>query len=420
MSDPSPAPTRAELRSHFPSLSGDEVFLDHAGGSQVPRVVADRIAAALTGTNAQLGGHAPTSRASARMVEAAHAWVGRWMGAPEESHVVVLAANASVLFTMLEEAVGRSPVEGRDEIVVGEAGHESNIGPWFRLEDRGYTVRTWRADPRTGTSDLDDLAELVTDRTRIVAVHHVSNLTGHVEDLPGIVRVAHARGAQVVCDGVAYAPHRAMRVADWGVDAYAFSLYKAFGPEMGALAATRSFLGGLDGPNLFFVPRDAVPYAFELGGASRMGCAAALAVGDYLAAVAGVEAPAESEGVGRATVERALARIGDLETPLTERLLADLRARPGVRVVGPDAPGTDRLPTVSFTVEGVPSATIARRAGEAGLGVRNGHFYAYRLAERMGLDPADGAVRVSLVHVNDDAELERWEAFLDTCAPRAT
>ena len=429
-------PDHATVRACFPALGApgptssgvpETLFLDAAGGSPTPAIVAARIAEYLTTDNMQLGGHSPASLASARIVEDARRWLATWLGADPETHTVIIGASASTLCATLAEGMARRGViDRRDEIVIGRAGHESNIGPWLRLAAAGFTIRWWEMDRGTGASDLAELRTLVTERTAAVAIHHVSNLTGEIEDLDAIVAIAHDAGAAVIADGVAYAPHRAMDVSAWGVDAYAFSLYKVFGPELAAMAVRRDFLKSLVPPNHDFVDHDGGPYAFELGGASRMGCAGALAVGEYLAFVAGEpgaggladlgavrDLPPRPSPPGRSVVERAFERIEAWESPLTARVLADLSGRRGVRVIGAASPSATRLPTISFVMEGRSSAEFARAAGEAGLGVRAGHFYAARAAERFGLGESDGAVRISLTHVNDERELERWERFLE-------
>ena len=420
-------PDLAAIRAEFPSITGaqatGDLFLDAAGGSQAPRIVAERIAEYLTTINVQLGAGTASSKASGARVESAHRWLETWLGASEDRaasdrHVAIIGSSASSLCAMVANAVARSPVAGRDEIVVGLAGHESNLGPWTRLATLGLTPRWWGADRTSGESSIEELRDLVTERTRIVAVHHVSNITGEIEDLEEIVAIAHARGAHVVADGVAFAPHRAMEVDRWGVDAYFFSLYKVFGPELAALAATPSFLATLEAPNHDFIAPAEIPAAFELGGASRSGCVGALAVAEYFAMLAGAPPPS-GEGVSRAVVEAAYARIEQLEAPLTERVLEDLARRPAVRVIGPGEMGSSRLPTISFVVEGASSKEIAARAGARGLGIRAGHFYAQRLTSHLGLDPADGVVRISLAHTNHPDELDRFEEFLDEVAPRA-
>ena len=410
------APSLEEIRAQFPAIDGDRAtgdrFLDAAGGSQIPSVVLNRLTDFYAGANTQLGAHTANSRRGSELVGAAHDWLATWLGVDPERYAVIIGSSASALLSMLSGLVAQSP-SSRDELILAEAGHESNLGPWLRA---GSTVRWWDADPKTGESSLEGLRALLSDKTRLVAVHQVSNLLGVVEPLEEITALVHDAGAWVVADGVAYAPHRVPRVEEWQVDAYTFSIYKTFGPEIAALAVRWDRLEELPIANHEFVERGSSA-AFELGGAPRAGSAAVLAVAEYFAFLAGREIPRPGVGLDRAGVIAAYERMASLEEPLLERVLADLRSRPGVQLIGPEGEA-DRVATLSFTVPGVKSQTISEAAGERGIGIRSGHFYARRLAERLGLDPEDGAVRISLVHTNAPSELEEWENFLDEFAPR--
>ena len=258
---------------------------------------------------------------------------------------------------------------------------------------------------------LDALDELLNDHTALVALPHVSNLLGGIVDLPEVVRMAHGVGARVVADGVAYAPHRAIDVDAWDVDWYVYSTYKVYGPHMAVLYGRDDALAELPGPNHFFVPRDDLPYQFEPGGASHEGCAGLLALGDYLKVLAGAAPDAPCD---RATVEAAFAVMEQLEQPLIERLLAYLHAKPGVRVIGPQEAGPARVGTVSFVHEGKSSREIAAVLDRSEVAVRHGHMYAWHLCRALGLELEDGVLRVSFVHYNTLAEIERLIEVLDT------
>ena len=402
---------RDRIREWFPALDADEVFLSNAGGSQVPSPVIDGIGDYLVSSFVQPGADYAASRRAGETVARARALVARLMGAEGAGHVA-LGASTSSLLSRLAEAVGRAGPGARDEIVVAESGHEANVGPWVRLADRGFRVRWWRVDPERQLCPLEALAELVGERTRIVALPHVSNLLGRVEDIAGATRLAHEAGARVAVDGVAYAPHRAMDVAAWDADWYAFSLYKVYGPHMAALYGSADAFAEVEGPNHFFVdPADPVA-KFELGGVLHEGCAGLLGLADYLPAVAGRALDRQGE-VDRATVLAAFAEMERLERPLQATLLDHLDAEPAVRRIGPGL-DEDRVPTISFVHDRTSSREIAAAANEQGLGVRYGHFYAHRLAAALGLDPEDGVVRASLVHYNTPDEVERLIAFLDT------
>ncbi|MCP4638813.1 MAG: aminotransferase class V-fold PLP-dependent enzyme, partial [bacterium] len=190
-----------------------------------------------------------------------------------------------------------------------------------------------------------ELGDLLSERTRVVAVPHVSNLLGRIENVPKITRLAHEVGARVVVDGVAYAPHRAMDVAAWGVDWYIFSIYKVYGPHMAAMFGTHDAFAELEGPNHFFINRNDNPYKMELGGVLHEGCAGILGVRDYLAFLGGNES---IENINRPTVERAFDEMTAHELPMQARLVEYLLGKKQVRLIGPTVTDTSRVGTVSF------------------------------------------------------------------------
>jgi selenocysteine lyase/cysteine desulfurase len=293
---------------------------------------------------------------------------------------------------------------------VARCGHEANVGPWVRLERVGVRVRWWEVDPSSYDSPIEALERLLSERTALVAFPHVSNLLGGIADVEAITQLAHAAGARVVVDGVAYAPHRAMDVTTWGVDWYAFSTYKVYGPHMATLWGTRSAMAALEGPNHFFVAADDVPYKLELGGVNHEGCAGLLGVRDYLAFLAGTDAPDQLDRKG---VEKAFDVMTACELPVQARLIEYLGSRPEVRIIGPHHAGESRVGTLSFVHHSKSSREIAEVVDRSGIAIRNGHMYAYRLCEALGLDPADGVVRVSLTHYNTVEEIDRLIAILD-------
>jgi cysteine desulfurase family protein (TIGR01976 family) len=400
------------IRGLFPALDSDVALLDNAGGTQVPRFVADRVRDYMLGSYVQPGADYETSRRATACVARAHELIALLMGAGGEGHVA-LGASTSSLLARLGHCYGRAGAGARREIVVAESGHEANIGPWVKLGERGFDVRWWRFDRERQECPLAALGGLLGPRTRLLALPHVSNLLGRIEDLGAAIRLAHDAGARVVVDGVAYAPHRAMDVAGWGADWYAFSLYKVYGPHMAALYGRADAFAEIEGPNHFFIPAADPVYRFELGGVLHEGCAGILGLADYLPLIAGrvLDRPGDLD---RVTVEAAFAAMAALEQPLQTTLLDFLRSHPAVRICGPAEAGPDRVPTISFVHDARSSREIAVAANARGLGIRHGHFYAHRLAAALGLEPDDGVVRVSLVHYNSIDEIERLMAFLDT------
>ena len=398
---------RERIRAQFPSLSGDVIYLENAGGSQVPAVVADSIRDYMLSSYVQLGAGYPLSQRCTELVDEAHDFVRTMMnGAGGE---VILGPSTSALLEMLAGCYAKTLTPG-SEIVVAQTGHEANVGPWKHLERSGFPLRWWEMDPQTLSCPLDGLAQLLNDRTALVALPHVSNLLGGIVDIGAITDIAHEAGARVVVDGVAYAPHRAIDVSGWGVDWYAYSTYKVYGPHMAALWGRRDAVAELTGPNHFFVPDDEVPYKFEVGGVSHEGCAGILGLRSYLSFLAGLDQP---QDLDRAAIERVFETMTECELPLQARLIEYLRARDDVRIVGPEDSGLSRVGTISFVHDSKTSAEITEVVDRSGIGIRHGHMYAYHLCEAAGLDPEDGVVRVSLVHYNTPEEIERLIEVFD-------
>lgn len=401
----------APLRARFPGLArSGEALLDNAGGSQVPDSVVARMTRYLEDDYVQTGADYARSQRATQRVADAHGIVETMMGAGGHGKVV-LGVSTSMLCHVLAGAFANEGAGERDEIVIGIGGHEANMGPWARLESRGFTIRWWPVDPETGASDPEVLRELVGPRTRIVAVHHVSNLLGAIEPLEEVVRIAREVGARVVADGVAYAPHRAIDVGALGVDFYLFSLYKTFGPHLAAMYGSDEAFAELTGPNHFFVDERAVPYRWELGGVPHESAAVLFGIADYLRFASGE--PGEGEDLTRAQVERAFERFASLERALMAPLMEFLGDHPDIRVIGP--PSSDgRVSTCSFVMPGRSSRAFVVEANARGHGCRHGHFYAHRLATALGLDPDDGVVRVSLLHYNRPQEVRAFLEFLLT------
>jgi len=406
-----PIPTDTELRRQFPALSGTTRYLDNAGGSQLPACVINAANRCLGGEYAQLGGAYGPSLAAGRNVDRARRVARAFLNAAGVGEVV-LGPSATALCNMLSQCYADATVDGgRNEVIVATSGHEANIGAWARLARRGWRVTLW---PTEHSGDgwrprVDTLRRLISARTRIVAFPQVSNILGEVWDAADVAAVAREHGAHSVIDGVAYAPHAAPDVRELGCDWYVYSTYKVMGPHMGVLFGRSEAMAGLSGPNHEFLARDAAYRAFEPGGCPHEGCAMLAALWDYVCAVAGAEA---SDEIERRPFEQAFARFGAMERAIQARLLDGLGSIPGLRIVGPRDDAPNRVCTVSFLMEGRRPSDVATRANQRGLGIRWGHFYAKRLIEELGLDPAEGVIRASLLHYTCNDEVDELVRFL--------
>lgn len=396
------------VRHRFPALAGRQVFMDNAGGSLTLATVADRIHDYLLNSNVQLGAsYAVSAEAGARYAEARRR-LGEMVNAPSPEEIV-LGASTTLLMKLLAASFAPSLSPG-DEVVVSRVDHEANIGCWLALEATGARLRFWERNARTGELALEDLDALLGPRTRLVAVGHVSNVLGSIHPIRAIANRAHAVGALLCVDGVAYAPHRAVDVQALGVDFYALSLYKVYGPHMAMLYARREPFLELAVANHFFYGPEDIPGKLEPGNASYELAWGAAGVVDYLEALGTRMAPGST---GKAARDAAWQAIAAHEEGLAERLLGFLRARDDLTIVGRREADRDlRVPTISFVHRGLASSTIVSAVDPSGIGIRFGHFYAQRLIEDLGLMDRDGVVRVSLVHYNRLEEVDRLIAAL--------
>jgi cysteine desulfurase family protein (TIGR01976 family) len=405
-------------RAQFPALASGWVFLDNAGGSQVLASVADRVREYLLTTSVQVGASYEPSRLAAERIAAAARACALLVNAADPSEVV-LGPSSTQLLQNLARAF-RERIAPGDEIVVSNADHEANVTPWLRLaEERGATVRFWRADPATAGLDLAGLAPLMTGRTRLVCFPHVSNVVGTVHPVAEIARFVHQRGALVCVDGVAYAPHRAVDVRAWDVDLYVFSLYKVFGPHQGLLYGRRELLLDLANVNHVFVPKDALPYKLLPGNLNYELAHGVPAIVEYLEELGRrammASNTASDDATARERIEAAFAAIARHEESLTAPLLEYLAGKPGVHLLGDPSPGrAGRIATVAFSVEGRSSAEIPAAVDAFRIGIRYGDFHARRLIEDLGLAERGGIVRISMAHYNTPGEMERLIAALET------
>lgn len=392
------------VRSQFPGLAASDVLFDNAGGSLTLADVADRIRDYLLHTNVQHGASYARSQRATECYRFARRRLAEFIGAsrPEE---VVFGASSTTLLKSLALAMAEQVGPG-DELVVTRVDHEANIGCWLDLaKTRGATVRFWERNTVTGQLSTEDLQALLTDRTRLVSVTHVSNIFGSIHPIEEIASRVHACGAELCVDGVAFAPHRPLQLAAWGVDYYVFSLYKVYGPHHAILYGRHDALIALGNLNHHFFTREQVPGKLEPGNANYELAHGAAGIVDYFERL-GQRADAALEGAPAR--DKAWQWIAAHEETLSSRLLTYLDNRPDIEVLGAtQADAEIRVPTVSFVHASKRSSEIVAAIDAFGIGIRFGHFYAERLIADMGLVDRDGVVRVSMVHYNTLAEVDR-------------
>lgn len=408
----SPALQLDYVHQQFPALAGDWVFMDNAGGSQTLKRVADRISEYLLTSNVQLGASYAVSQTAGQRLNKATQAVATLINAdPSE---VVLGGSTTLLLRILSLCLGQTFRPG-DEVIVTDCDHEANIGAWVDLQKQGVVVKTWRTNPETLELDLADLAPLLTPRTRLVALTHVSNVLGTLNPIPKITQFVHEHGAMVCVDGVAYAPHRLIDVRAWDVDFYAFSFYKVYGPHQAVLYGKQEYLLAMPGINHYFIDVADTPYKFQPGNINFELSYSLLGITDYLSELAQVHYRDRAAPSLRGQLQQAFDLISAHEERLSARLLSFLNSKPNVRILGKTAcDRTWRVPTLSFVVEGQDSAILPLKIDPHHIGIRYGDFYARRLIEALGLTDQNGVVRVSLVHYNTLAEVDRLITLLES------
>jgi cysteine desulfurase/selenocysteine lyase len=385
------------IRRDFPILRQSVhnrplVYLDNAATTQKPQVVIDRVTQYYTDENANVhrGVHWLSDRAT-NAFEEARALVGRFLNASESREIVFVRGTTEAI-NLVAATFGRSRVGPGDEVVISAMEHHSNIVPWQILcEQQGARLRIVPITDE-GELDLDAYATLLSDRTRIVSVVHVSNVLGTVNPIEEIVRLAHRRSIPVLVDGAQAVTHRAVDVQTLGCDFYAFSGHKMLGPTgIGVLYGTSAMLESMppyqSGGDMirsvsfertvYNVP----PYRFEAGT-------------PHIAGAVGLAA-----GIGYLT-RIGFDRIARIERDLLEYATSALSQLPGVRVIGAAA---ERAGVISFVVDGVHPHDVGTVLDREGVAIRTGHHCCQPLMERLGV-PATARASLALYNNRDDID----------------
>ncbi|SCX32534.1 cysteine desulfurase-like protein [Agrobacterium rosae] len=397
------------VRSQFPGLSRGWTFFDNAGGSQILKGALERINTFLIEKNVQIGGSYAVSQSAANALYEARTAAMHLVNAsrPEE---IIFGSSTTALLQNLARAM-QSQLSAGDEIIVTVSDHESNIGPWDRLQDAGVKLKFWPLNKETLTLDLADLAPLMSERTKMVCVTHVSNILGSVNPIREIADFVHARGAKICVDAVAYAPHRAVDVQAFDVDYYVFSLYKTYGPHYALMYGKYDLLLELDTLYHYFYGKDKVPGKLEPGNPNYELAYSTCGIVDYLTALG---EQAGETGTVRQKIEAAFAAITAQENLLTERLLSYLRSRNDCRIVGQTSNHDEtRVPTIAFRFDGREAGDLCKAMDGEQIAMRFGDFHSRRLAEYLELTDHGGMLRVSMVHYNTLEEVDRFTAALE-------
>jgi cysteine desulfurase family protein (TIGR01976 family) len=394
------------IRARFPALSLTQdgrpfVFFDGPGGTQVPQSVIDAVAGYYREANANHGGAFLTSQRSDAIIEDAHAALADLLGVGADE--IVLGPNMTTVTFHVSRSIGATLRPG-DEIVVTGLDHQANVDPWIAAaRDNEAIVRTWEPRLEDCTLTLDGLDAVLNERTRLVAVGWASNAVGTINPIREIAERVHRVGGWLYVDAVHAAPHVPLDARAVDADFVAFSVYKFFGPHLGALYGRRSIMESL--PAYKVRPAS---NRFETGTGNHEGDAGAAAAVDYLADVGARYGDAAQDASRRDKVTAGMRAIRAYEMDLYRHLAARLGEIDGVRIFGltADADMARRTPTAAIVIDGVTPHAGAEALGGQGIAVWDGDFYATGLIERLG-HAQDGVLRIGLTHYNTRAEVDR-------------
>ncbi len=400
-------------RGDFPSLArvwnGKRLaYLDGPAGSQVPRRVIEAISSYYETSNANTHGMFVTSRETDALIAQAREAVAAFLGA-RDPRTISFGQNMTTLAYSLSRALSRNLKAG-DEVVVTQIDHEANRGPWMALQERGILVREVKLLKNEGRLDERDMARQITPRTRVVALGLASNALGTVNDAVLARRLAREAGAWLVLDAVHYAPHFPIDVAELDADFLFCSAYKFYGPHVGVLYSRPGLLETLE-PDRLATQDQTAPDRIETGTLNHAALAGVKAAIEYLASWG-------EGGTLRERIVSAMTAIAAWEHGLARSCDAALRDIPGVTRRGPDFASGRRAPTVSITIDGVRAEEAARALGEEGVLVWDGHFFARRPIEVMGLLDRGGVVRAGMLMYNTPEEVSRLVSGVAALARR--
>jgi cysteine desulfurase family protein (TIGR01976 family) len=373
------------VRAAYPALSDGYAYLDGAAGTQVPASVIEAIDGAYRTGIGNAGGVFPASGRSDAILAECRRALADLTGAEPDG--VIIGPNMTTLTYRLAGTLAQGWGPG-DEIVVSRLDHDANIRPWVQA-----------AAPR-GAAELPSgqFAELVTDRTRLVAVTAASNIVGTRPEVAAISAAAHAVGALCYVDGVHATAHMPVDVAALGADFYATSAYKWSGPHIGTVVAKPALLETLSPDKLVPAPSEG-PGRFERGTPGFADLAGVVAAVEHLASLD----PAAG-GSRRERLLTSMTAVQEYEAGLFARLLAGLTAMEHVTRYGHAA---RRAPTAFFTVAGHTPREVAEHLAARKVNTWNGDNYAWELTGAFGLRDSGGAVRAGLVHYNDESDVDR-------------
>ena len=388
------------IRSQFPSLSrkvNNEplIFIDGPAGTQVPQTVIDAISHYYCNSNANTHGAFVTTHETDKVIDSTRQAMAALLGA-EDPSTISIGQNMTTLNFALARAMSRV-FRPSDEVLITQLDHEANRGPWLTLRDFGVKVREVML-LSNGMLDYGDFESKINENTRLVCMGMSANSIGTVNNFKLVRELTYRYNAWLLLDAVHYAPHFTIDVQAIGCDFLLCSAYKFYGPHVGILYSRPGLLDRLPTDRLRTADQVA-PYSIETGTLNH-------------AAIAGVGAAVEflaSLGKGKLMREKLVTAYHDIaahEHKLASRLYSGLKKIKGVTLIGQDFSSTSRTPTVSFTMKGKTPAEVCEQLAVKNICAWDGHFYAIRAIETLGLLEKGGVTRMGISLYNTEEEID--------------
>jgi len=390
------------IRAAFPSMSDDRIYLDNPAGTQVPQRVVDRMTECLIQANANLGGGFPTSQHAEELVEGARSAMAEFLNAPSDRDII-FGANMTTLTFHVGRSILKSFKAG-DEIILGSMCHDANVHPWVLLaQDYGLNVRFFEFDVESFEYDLAKLDDIISDKTKLIALGYASNILGTINPVKAVCEKARSIGALSFIDAVAFAPHGPIDVQDLGCDFLICSTYKFYGPHQGILYGRKDVLETLTPYKVRPAP-NALPDCFETGTQNHECLAGVLGALEYLETLTDPGLTSRS-----ARLHSAMANMEAYEAQLGWQLIDGIKNVAGLKIHGITNPNraAHRVPTISFTIEKRHSAELSKALISKGIYNWAGHSYALEPAQRLDILEQGGVVRLGIGHYNTAEEIER-------------
>ena len=401
------------VRSQFPAfkdpLCKEWSFFENAGGSYVPKQVIERLSNFMISTKVQPYAEYPMSKIAGDNMDEATELFAKMINANNKE--IIIGGSTSINLYVLSNALKYSLKPG-DEVIVTNQDHEANISPWRRLSEVGAKIKEWKINPKTAELEIETFEKLLTDRTKIVAVTHCSNIVGTVNNLKKISELAHKKNAIVIGDGVSYAPHGFPDVKELGVDFYTFSLYKTYGPHLALLYGKEEILKKLPNQNHEFLEKN-YPYTINPGGPNHEELVSLLGIYEYLVEIYNHHFNDDSLLI-REKINNINILFSKHEEELANPILKYISKRSDLNLIGKNKIiDKNRAPTISFTSKKKTSKELSEILVLNKIATRNDNFYAWRCLNSLKIDPNDGVIRISIVHYNTFEEVKKLINALD-------